>query len=193
MALTSDSDHDAQLRDARTGKRLGPRLQHGSQVVLAVFLPDGRVVTGSDDNLARIWSVPGGELLTPPLPHRGSLRHLTGSGDGHLLLSASADHTARVWDTATGQPLTGLLALGGPVRASAFAADSSRVSVWPWGDRVQTWDLRPEKGSLDEIDRLARLLSGCRIDERHGVLPLSSDELAELCRQPAELIRATAW
>jgi WD40 repeat protein len=183
VALTSDGDHEAQLRDARTGEPLGPSLPHGSQVVLAVFLPGGRgVVTGSDDNMARVWSVPGGELLTRPLPHLGSLRYLAPDADGRLLLTASADDTAQVWDIDSGQALTPRLPLNGPVRAAAFSSDSSRVSVSVAGG-VQTWDLRPESRPLEEIVRLAELLSACRIDHRHGVLPLSSDHLTELCRQ----------
>jgi WD40 repeat protein len=183
VALTAEKDHDVQLRDVRTNAPLGPPLHHGSNVVLADFLPDSwRVVTGSDDNMARIWDSRSGELLGRPLPHRGTVRYISSSASGDLLLTASAANTARVWDTNTGYPLTPLLFLAGPIRSAAFAEDSSRVSVYVSDGRVLTCDLRPETRSLEEIERLAQLLSGSHVDRRHGVLPLAIPRLVELGR-----------
>jgi WD40 repeat protein len=102
-----------------------------------------------------------------------------------MILTVSGDNPARVWDTDTGQPLTPMLALDGPVRSAAFAADNSRVSVYFRDGRVQTWDLRPETRSLEEIECQAHLLSGAYIHSQHGVLPLPHARLRDLSRRLA--------
>jgi WD40 repeat protein len=66
------------------------------------FSPDGqRIVTGSDDQTAKVWdSASGKELLT--LKGHGSwVSSVAFSPDGQRIVTGSADQTAKVWDSAS--------------------------------------------------------------------------------------------
>ena len=59
-----------------------------------------RVVTGSGDNSARVWDLPGATPVTAVLEgHRGAVGSLAFSPDGKRVATGFADNTARVWDT----------------------------------------------------------------------------------------------
>src|SRR5262249_20654415 len=79
--------------------------RHGHVVGTAAFSPDGRrVVTGSDDQTARVWDASSGQAVSPALPHGSSVVDASFSPDGRWVVTASVDGTARLWDAVTGQP-----------------------------------------------------------------------------------------
>ncbi len=180
LVVTLEGDHATRVREAATGKAVGPPLNHGSPVLYAAFSPDGRrLVTASDDNTARIWDVRTGRLLTQPLRHAGSVRYAAFSPDGRLVVTAAADRTARVWDAAAGEPITPPLRVNGTVRGASFSADGNRVSVTGPDGHVRTWDLRPDQDPEDDLVLLARILAGSRVDPDRGLLPLETDRLRQ--------------
>ena len=68
---TASEDDTARIWDARTGLQLGPALQHGGEVAMAEFSPDGtRVVTASEDKTARVWEVRSGKPSVRPCTKR---------------------------------------------------------------------------------------------------------------------------
>ena len=71
------------------------------------FSPDGKwVLTGSDDNTARLWDAATGQPLRTFSGHyRRPVRGVAFAPDGKTVLTASFDGTARLWDVATGQEL----------------------------------------------------------------------------------------
>ena len=70
-----------------------------------------RVVTGSGDNSARVWDLPGATPVTAVLEgHRGAVGSLAFSPDGKRVVTGSADSSARVWVT---PPLEELIPLAG--------------------------------------------------------------------------------
>jgi hypothetical protein len=69
------------------------------------FSPDGKsVMTGSDDNTARLWDAATGQPLGPTLSHRGPVRAVAFSPDGKSVMTGSDDKTARLWDVAAALP-----------------------------------------------------------------------------------------
>jgi WD40 repeat protein len=71
---------------------------HTAPVASVVFLPDGqRVLTGSQDNTAKLWdAVTGKEILTL----KGHAREVTCvnvSKNGRYVITGSRDGTAIVW------------------------------------------------------------------------------------------------
>src|SRR5208283_3357480 len=72
---------------------------HTGWVRSAVFSPDGRrVLTGSDDETARLWEAESGKLLVTFQGHTGGVNSAVFSPDGRRVLTASADKTARLWE-----------------------------------------------------------------------------------------------
>jgi WD40 repeat protein/tRNA A-37 threonylcarbamoyl transferase component Bud32 len=166
-----------QITDVGTGTPVGPALQHSSRVTFAAFSPDAhRVITASDDNTARIWDVQTGELLVSPLHHRSTVRWAAFSPDGNRLITASDDHAAQVWDASTGERLTAPLKHPCEVRKAWFSADMEAMTLGA-DQLVRTWDLRPDNRPLELLLREAEVLSGHRLDQKRGLVPLDGAEL----------------
>jgi WD40 repeat protein len=144
-------------------------MEHGSQVNDAEFSPDGaRVVTGSDDNTARVWDSRTGEPVTPPMPFSGSVHQVRFSPDGRLVLSAGSHTFDRIWDVAEGEPVA-LVRRDTPWVAAALA-DKPDVK----------WELPADPRPTATLKALAEWLSGHRVDTPAGLVPLNEAELQKV-------------
>jgi WD40 repeat protein/tRNA A-37 threonylcarbamoyl transferase component Bud32 len=86
-----------QFWDITTG-RVGRDVFHRNSIGSAAFSPDGKtLLTASIDGTARLWSVPDGQPLSPPLPHQAAV-HVAGfAPDGGRLATAQEGGLVRVW------------------------------------------------------------------------------------------------
>jgi WD40 repeat protein len=163
------------------GRAISPPLEQGN-VTSVGFSPDGtRVVTSSEDSMARICDATTGKLIVPPLEHQARVLTASFSPDGARVVTTSEDRTARVWDAITGAPLTLPLPHGAPILAAAFSSDGARVVT---ADRhaVRTWDVSLDPGSFEDWSRIA---ARSPYVLRDGVLILRS--LASEVGSPAPL------
>ena len=65
------------------------------------FSPDGqRIVTGSDDQTAKVWEAASGRELLTLKGHSGGIWSVAFSPDGQRIVTGSRDQTARVWEAA---------------------------------------------------------------------------------------------
>jgi WD40 repeat protein len=103
-----------------------------------------RVVTGSADSTARVW--------TTVIAHRHALRGHTkdvwsaeASRDNTQIVTASADNTVRVWDMTSGRQLVRLEHPDAVVDAS-FRHDGAQVVTTSVDENVRVWNL--PKGDL---------------------------------------------
>ena len=94
------------------------------------------LVTCCTDNTARVWNLATGELVAPPLRHRGTVRDAAFSPDATKVVTASNDRTARVWETESGEPITPGLRHPQPVEEASFSEDGSQVTT-RGADRVE--------------------------------------------------------
>ena len=93
---------------------------------VAAISPDGRVLlTGSPDNVVRLWNAETGLPIGHPLEH--GPRELNGgtaiafSRDSRTVITGGGDSTARLWDASTGKPLGTPLEHGNVVTSVAFS------------------------------------------------------------------------
>jgi len=93
-------NHPGQIYEAKTGAR------HGQELPLpyppGAFSPDSKkLVTfgyGRGEDVAPIWDVETGRILSRKLKHDGAISTIRFSPDGNLLVTGSEDRTARVWE-----------------------------------------------------------------------------------------------
>ncbi len=91
------SNSIVRLFDVSTGRPVGPDLIHKNTVVSAVFSPDSRMLlTGSTDNTARLWAVPGGELLARPLDLHRPVNLVEFAPNGRALATQDGE-LVRLW------------------------------------------------------------------------------------------------
>ena len=86
-----------------------------------------------------------------------------------------------VWDATTYQPLLALPSHLGHAEVVAFSPDGEHVSSGGADGRVVTWNVRPTRRSLAELDRLVQ----CRVPYRFDgddVLPRALDLDDPACR-----------
>jgi WD40 repeat protein len=179
--VTASMDQTARVWDAQSGAPVSPPLRHASAVLFADFNPDGkRLVTASDDNTASVWDISSGEMLVPPLRHDGTVLQAVFSPDGQRVATASPDQTARVWDADTGQILSPPLQHPWAVREVRFDSEGKHLLTTGATGATWSWDLPTTNAPTTELIRFAQLLSGSRIDEHRGIMPLKMSELNEL-------------
>src|SRR5262249_59461023 len=110
------------------------------------FSPDGaRVVTGSDDNTARVWDAANGRPLTPPLPHNGEVSRASFSPDGRRVATAAEDTTARVYELDPGETPVPPLEHGRAVLRASFDRGGGRVLSASADRTARGWGARARK------------------------------------------------
>jgi hypothetical protein len=110
---------------------------HKKGVRAVAFSPDGQwVVTGSEDNTARVWDARGKCRVVLRNRHTDAVTAVAFSPDGNRVATTSLDGTARVWDVAgkekiaAGKNVDKELAAWtgtGRVNAAAFTPDGKHV------------------------------------------------------------------
>ena len=104
------------------------------------FCPDGTcVLTTSDDDTARLWSLTGRTLATL----RGHTANVTDAGfspDGRYVLTQSEDGTARVWSARSGAELAVLRGHTGEITGAHFLPGGNRVLTTSVDGTGRVWD-----------------------------------------------------
>ncbi len=113
VALAAESEVNVWRLDQGSGS--ASRMKHPLPVATLVLNADGsKLVTGSDDQFARVWDTRTGEQLVPPLEHADAVRFITFSADGRKIATISQGNAIRVFDTLTGRPVCEPMQLRSP-------------------------------------------------------------------------------
>ena len=130
------------LEEAYANRRLVTSFQgHAGPVEDADFSADGKlVVTGSDDNTARIWDTRTGAQRALLQGHTGTLWSVGLSPDGTRVVTGSNDGTARIWNAATGGQIAVLQGHEDAVTIAAFSADGRRIVTASDDGTARVWD-----------------------------------------------------
>jgi WD40 repeat protein/serine/threonine protein kinase len=115
-------------------------LVHGAEVRYPRFSHDDtRVITGSLDNIARVWDTRTGTLVLE-LPTGGAIARTAFAPDDRTALTASLDGTVRLWDATTGKELH-RVTHGGEAWCAQYVADGATVLSAGDDDIVALWDV----------------------------------------------------
>ena len=99
------------------------------------------MLTGSDDNTARLWDAATGRPLGPPLRHADFPLVCCVQPRRQVRAHRSYDDTARLWDAATGRPLGPPLRHDGWVYKVAFSPDGKSVLTGNQDKTARLWDV----------------------------------------------------
>lgn len=119
-------------------------LQHDDQVSSVAISKNSKlIVTGSQDNTAKIWDNATGRLLATLVGHTDVLKLSVFSEDGTKVLTAAADKTARIWEV-SGKLIKTIVADTSRegVNSAAFSPDATKVlTASRSGNNATIWDV----------------------------------------------------
>jgi WD40 repeat protein/tetratricopeptide (TPR) repeat protein/tRNA A-37 threonylcarbamoyl transferase component Bud32 len=185
--VTTSTDRTACLWDLITDQLIEPRLAHLAPVNQASFSPDGRlVVTASDDGTAQIWDAATGARVAPPLQHDAPVLQAEFSPDGQLIATGSGGRDigdrgqARLWETSTGDLVGVPMRHGKEVFCVAFRPPGGGhlLTAARFDPTAKVWSLAPLPSPLTELDHIADVFAGSRVDALGGQLPVDAKELS---------------
>jgi hypothetical protein len=104
----------------------------------SVAVGDGVVVTGSDDNTAKIWDIQSGALLRTLTGHTGVINSVA-VGNG-VVVTGSWDNTAKIWDIQSGTLLHTLA--GHTDVINSVAVGNGVVVTGSWDNTAKIWDIQ---------------------------------------------------
>ncbi len=147
--LTACASGDVRVRDAASGKEIGPPICHGGAARSAAFSPDGRtVLTCGADFTARLWDAATGKPKGTLPGHTASVTAAAFGPDGRTVVTACRDWKARVWKlnaegSVAGDPVA--LAHHGPVMCLAVSRDGASLLTGSADGKARFWDLATGK------------------------------------------------
>jgi WD40 repeat protein/serine/threonine protein kinase len=127
-------------------------LRHDAAVLCAAISPDGgRIASGSQDGIVKIWDAQTGRNLASFVAHPHHVRSLAFSPDSRRLATVSWDKTVKLWDVPklvedrSASPLLVLKGHAGQVWSVAFSPDGQRLASGSEGrekdvGEVKVWD-----------------------------------------------------
>ena len=112
------------------------------------------MLTGCDDEMARLWDRETGQHVGVPQPHDFPVLAVAFSPDGKTVVSGggrlkplgAGEGEVRLWDVATGKLLVGPLVLDTLIHSVAFRPDGQSVATGSRDGKIRIWDvghLRP--------------------------------------------------
>jgi WD40 repeat protein len=120
---------------------------HTGQVRCLAFSSDGdKVISGAEDNMAKIWSISEKKLIRTLKGHSWYLSAVGFNNDNSRVLTASLDNTVKVWDVASGSEMFTLKAHGKSVRYACFSPDGKMIISCSDDRNACIWN--GENGSL---------------------------------------------
>ncbi len=129
----------------------------GSVRAVAISADKHWLVTGSDDNTARLWDLTVKDSSKEPKvlqDHHGKVVAVAISPNSHWLVTASLDNTARLWDLTAEDPSKASTVLSdheGSINALAISPDDRWLVTGSADDTARLWHLTADDPSKTSI------------------------------------------
>jgi WD40 repeat protein len=172
---------------------------HEKTIRSVAFSPDGQMVlTGSDDDTARLWECSTGKLHATLT---GGGRQAVFSPDGRLVVTDSDEETALLWQSSTGHLLATLeahtnleeIGLDDAVTSVAFSPDGRFVLISSYDGTARLWECSTGKlhATLqDDTDETEGIYSSVAFSpDGQLVVTGSSDDTARIWECSAGTLR----
>jgi WD40 repeat protein len=132
---------------------------HKGSVTSVAFTRDGKtLVSGSRDDLIKVWDVATGQLKKTLDNHKqsggekGDIYALAFSHDGKLMASGSMDTTIILWDASTFEPIRTLKGHTGPLREVNFSIDDKTLASAAEDGTFRLWDVASGENKVTRTD-----------------------------------------
>lgn len=190
------SDTMVRVLDLASGECVQTLAGHTRKVTVLAVMPDGKLVSGSNDNTVRVWE--NDRCAFALVGHTDWVSALTVLSDGKLA-SGSWDKTVRVWDVASSACLLNIFA-GSYVHALAALPDGKLASC-SGDDKVRVWKedgtcLSTISGHTSMVRTLVLLPDGrlvsCADDRTLCVWDTASGSCTTLLKKHTQWVRAVA-
>ena len=130
--VTADSEDVIHVHDARDGRPIADLKGHTDRILMFSFSTNGSVLaSSSNDRTARLWRLPSGEPICPPIKFEHPLLPVTLKHDGTLLATATEDPQKvtgvtnwiiQTWDVKTGASVGPPIEMQGAIEALWFVS-----------------------------------------------------------------------
>ncbi|MHC4432369.1 MAG: protein kinase domain-containing protein [Planctomycetota bacterium] len=138
--MTQKGPYAPELRlwDVATGELVGELYHREPHCV--VFSPDcSRILTGGEDNVARLWDAATLKCLAEFHEFKGVVSDAIFSPDGLRFLIGSYDGTTRLWDAKTLEPIGKPLIHQSEVKGLAFSPDGTKILIGFADGTIRLW------------------------------------------------------
>lgn len=163
--LASASDELA-LWSTSKAKELA-RVNCKSWMTCLAFAPDTPLlVSGDDDGIVRIWSLPKLELVAEINAHTDAVSSISFSHDGKQLTTASDDHLIRIWDVASKKIVREWKGHTDRIPALAWHPAGDFLISVGWDTTARVWEPARDEAAMllnahsDQVNTLAFSPSG---------------------------------
>ncbi len=185
LFVSDYKDDQARVHDAASGRLLAQTPLREGHIKHGDFSPDGqRLITASEDGIARIWRAETLEPLTEPLRHKSRVLWAKFSLDGRRVVTASDDGTARVWDAQSGQTIGEPLVHRAAVERAEFSPDGLLIVTASGDGMVRMWDANTGRPVSEPFVHSGKMVSVSFSPDGRRVLTVSDADGASSCDVP---------
>lgn len=160
--VVTSSGLDAYIWDLATKSVIRRLSGHTANVWDAAFLPDGRILTGSDDGTARLWPAEGGGTSTILMRSTDEkpILAVASAPKGHRIVVSGADARVSVYDSETLKEVGTFheqkdwvndVAISPDGRLVAAASDDRSVVVWDVDTKRLVKRLSEHSGAVNAV------------------------------------------